>query len=113
MAGSIKFISYITNLGDAFALKCDESNAEAVGSTDLTTTLDYELPRNVKPRYAVYQSADGLTVRKCYLTGTDTVAPATITDSLGAGTLNLVRVVAEQYRAISPADTGLIDGDAT
>lgn len=113
MAGSIKYIQYITNRGDAFALKCDESNAEAVGSSDLTTDFDYELPRNVIPRHAVYQSPDGLTVRKCYLTATDTVAPATITDALGAGTLNLVRIVAEKYRAISGVDTGLIDGDAT
>lgn len=113
MAGSIKYISYTTGLGDTFALKCDESNAEAVSSSDLTAATDYTLPSNVTPRYARYASPDGLTVRKCYLSTAALVAPATIVDSLTGATLNLVGTVAEKITVPNPTDTGLIDGDAT
>jgi hypothetical protein len=123
MAGSLKFFPYTTDLGDTFGLFADESNLEAIAAPDYTGTplLQYQLPRNVKPRYAVYSNADKsrninvpIPTQGLYSTlATDT---PTITDPLGDGnaTLTLTRRVPERMRQMPiAADTGLNDGDAT
>lgn len=114
MAGSRKYFSYTTDLGDEFALNADESNGEAVALPDLAgTATAYTLPRNVKPRFATYRSADGLLTRKAYCSPDFTSAPATIIDGVTGSTLNLVATKAEERTNPIPVDTGLIDGDAS
>ena len=124
MAGSKKYFVYTTDDGEDFALLADESNTEAVsgGTQDYAdgVVIKYELPRNVRPRYAEYQNAAGTRKIKCYaLTQTIyngvVIGAPTITDPIAAtGTLSLRRLVPERLRRLPIAlDTGLTDGDAT
>ena len=123
MAGSKKWFVYTTDQGDDYGLLADESNVEAVngGTQDYASgvTIVYSLPSNVRPRAAVYKSADGnRTIRAYALTqtiynGVLTGAP-TITDPIGGGTLSLSRLEPEKIKLLPiAADTGLTDGDAT
>lgn len=122
MAGSLKWFAYTTDAGEDFALKLDESNTEAVNGAvqDYLNdgTVIYAVPRNVKPRYAVYANAAGTRTIKCVaLTPTIYNAiPTTvqsITDPIAGGTLNLVRIRPEVISLPFGEDTGLDDGDAT
>lgn len=117
MAGSIKYFEYTTDAGDSFALKADESNTELGGrGIDFgnASTIIYELPRNVKPRYALYRSPDGNVTRKAYICDVSaTPANTTIVDPVSGLTLNLVSINAEEIRIPVGLDTGLIDGDAS
>jgi len=123
MAGSNKWFVYTTDTGADYALKLDESNTEAVnGSTQdflNDSELVYALPRNVKPRYAVYENAAGTRQIKCVaLTQTIyngiTANVATITDPIaGTGSLALVRIRPEVVTLPFGKDTGITDGDDT
>jgi len=122
MAGSIKWIIYEDDFGDNWAILADESNVEAISTTsDYTGTpaLTNSLPRNVKPRYAVYGTTDGTRSLKVvvptpaiYATlATDT---PTIDDPITSGlTLVLQRIRPEVRRLPIPNDTGIQDGDIT
>lgn len=123
MAGSLKYFQYTTDGGDIFALLADESNVEATGGSgsdyDVDATVEYHIPRNVKPRYAVYSNAAktrNIKIPIMTAAGYNALAPGgTITDPIaGTGTLVLTRKVPERI-ALLPieADTGLTDGDAT
>ncbi len=123
MAGSIKWFEYTTDDGDAFAIKMDESNGEAVGNADYTalSTAVFALPRNVKARMARYVSADTLYTRLIPVTDAAASAgtlPATITAEVSGSatpvTLTLATFIGERFTALPRAeDTGLLDGDAT
>jgi len=124
LAGSKKYFVYTTDLGTDFALLADESNTEAVnaGTQDYAdgVTIQYELPKNVSPRYAEYKNASGTRKIKCVaLTQTifDGIAAGTptITDPIaGTGTLTLSKLEPERLKRLPIAiDTGLTDGDAT
>lgn len=101
----------------------DESNGEAIGNTDVTDAdlPLQELPKNIKPRYVLYRSSDGLTTRRIPVTGnTIDIAdlPATITVANpivgGAGiVLNRQSLVGEVQRPVIAIDTAQTDGDAT
>lgn len=122
MAGSLKWFQYTDDLGSIYALFCDESNVEAVnGAVDYTGTplLVDAVPRNVRPRYAVYGTTDGLRTIKVPVmtptiyTGLSGSAP-TIPDPITSGiTLVLLRIRPEIRRLPIPNDTGLQDGDIT
>ena len=124
MAGSKKYFVYTADDGDEFALLADESNTEAVngGTQDYAdgVNIRYMLPRNLRPRAAVYSNAARTRTIRCYCltqaiyTGVVVGAP-TITDPLTpANTLSLVRLEPERIRLLPIAvDTGLDDGDAT
>jgi len=123
MAGSLKYFKYTTNGGTDYAIRMDESNGEAVGNTDLVSTdLPIAgLPRNIKPRYALYRSADGLTTRKIPITANNvdledltasfSVPPATV----GGTAVTVLRqsLIGEVQRPVTDIDTGQTDGDAT
>lgn len=123
MAGSNKWFIYTTDEGTSFALKLDESNTEAVNGAvqDFlnNSTVQFALPRNVKPRYAVYSTPDKKRNIKCVAL-TPTIYAAipttvlTIPDPIaGSGNLNLSRVRPEEISLPFGVDTGLDDGDAS
>jgi len=124
MAGSKKYFVYTTDAGTDFALLLDESNTEAVnaGTQDYAdgVNIQYELPKNITPRYAVYKNAAGTRSIRCVaLTPTIfagiAVGAPTIGDPIaGTGTLALARLQPESLKRLPIAiDTGLQDGDAT
>lgn len=124
MAGSLKFFVYETDLGDPFGLFADESNVEAIGGSSqdagTVTVPTYQLPRNIRPRYAVYSNAAktrniSIPIPTQALYNALQTATPTITDPIaGTGTLSLTRKVPERMRLMPiAADTGLDDGDAT
>jgi len=122
MAGSNKWFIYTTDTGADYALKLDESNTEEVNSSSQDflndATVIYALPRNVKPRYAVYENAAGTRQIKCVALTTTIYnavpsAKLTIVDPIDSGTLTLVRIRPETITLPFGKDTGLQDGDAT
>ena len=123
MAGSKKWFIYSTDFSGDFALLADESNTEAVnGSTQdyiSGTSVLNAIPKNIRPRRAVYQNAAGTRTIYCYAL-TQTIYNGvlanvpTITDPIDGGTLTLKRLEPETIRLLPiPNDTGLTDGDAT
>lgn len=123
MAGSIKWFRYTTNGGVNYAVRMDESNGEAVGNSDLTAADLPIVPRPIglKPRYAIYRSADGLTSRKIVITANNVDLgdlPATIDvapPTTGAGAITLIRqsLIGETQLSVTAIDTAQLDGDAT
>lgn len=122
MAGSIKYFVYTSDSADDWALKRDESNVEAVNGAvqdfPAVPPTQFELPRNITPRYATYVSQDG-TVRRnvvcltpAIYNGIETGAP-TIVDQTSGLTLSLKGKVGERIRLPFGVDTGLTDGDNT
>lgn len=122
MAGSLKWFLYTTDNGETYALKADESNVEAVNGAiqDFlnNTEVIFAVPRNVKPRYALYTSADESRQIKCVAltttiyNGIPENVP-TITDPIGGGTLTLKRIRPEVISLPFGKDTGIKDGDDT
>jgi len=123
MAGSNKWFVYTTDDGTDFALYADESNTEAInGATQdfvPAVGIRYALPKNVRPRRAVYGNAAGTRTITCFAltstiyNGIPTNA-SSITDPIGGGTLGLIRIRPEIITRLPFAgDTGLTDGDDT
>jgi len=123
MAGSNKWFVYTTDDGTDFALYADESNTEAVnGATQdyvPSVAIRYALPKNVRPRRAVYANAAGTRTITCFAL-TPTIyngiptSVSSITDPIDGGTLGLIRIRPEIITRLPFAgDTGLDDGDAT
>jgi hypothetical protein len=124
MAGSKKYFVYTTDDGGDFALLADESNTEAVnaGTQDYAdgVTIRFELPRNLRPRRAIYANT-ARTRRITTYPLTQTIyngvvaGVPTITDPIaGTGTLSLIDLIPEELKRLPIAlDTGLTDGDAT
>lgn len=124
MAGSKKYFVYTDDSGGEWALLADESNTEAVnaGQQDYAdgVSIIYELPKNLRPRYALYANAAKTRKIKCYAltqsiySGIPAGVPS-ITDPIaGTGDLELVKLEPERLRRLPIAlDTGLTDGDAT
>lgn len=122
MAGSLKYFKYTTSGGTEYAIKMDESNGEAVGNTDLVAAdaALSGLPRNIKPRYVLYRSADGLTTRRIPVTGNtidlnDLPATFAVANPVVDGAdITVLRqsLVGEVQRPVVPVDTGLLDADA-
>lgn len=122
MAGSNKYFIYTADNEVNYAILLDESNTEEVNASTQDYIADgtviHTVPRNIKPRYAVYVNTARTRQIKCVaLTPTIFAGiPAnkqTITDPISGGSLNLLRIVPERIRLPFAADTGLTDGDAT
>lgn len=123
MAGSKKWFIYTDDRGTNYGLLADESNTEALnaGNQDYIdgTTIIAALPKNIRPRAAVYGNAAGTREIRCYaltqtiLNGALANQP-TITDPIDGGNLVLKRLEPERIKLLPiAADTGLTDGDAT
>lgn len=131
MSGSLKSFRYTTDGNDLYAITADESNVESTQGTSHDVTTDneaetpYTLPRNVRPRYAVYASTTTDHVRKIpvmtpalytqLVSKTFTDINQTFTENI-QGTVITFRfnnAVPERVRAVKALDTKLNDGDAT
>lgn len=120
MAGSLKYFKYTTSGGTEYAIKMDESNGVAVGNTDVVAAdlPLIELPRSIKPRYALYRSADGLTSRKIPVTANNVdlaALPASFvvaTPIVGGTDITVVRqsLIGEVQRSVGNLDTAQTDG---
>lgn len=124
MAGSLKHFVYQTSDDRVFAVFMDESNGELVGNQDMQAINDGDLdllPKNIKPRYALYRSTDGKRQRKIIIcdrsasiadiTSSFTVPAA---DGNPASVMVLTSLIGErQTRIPTSRDTGLDDGDDT
>lgn len=116
MAGSLKWLSYTTDAGDTFAVFADESNAELAGTAvDIAggASTTYALPRNVKPRRAVYSDATRTIVRKAIISVAGTLPTTPIVDPSSGASLDFIYIEGERVRTVTGVDTGIIDGDAS
>lgn len=120
MVGSKKYFEYTADTGSKYAIQLDESNTEALNGSDgdysdSGTSPTISVPRNIRPRYAEYVSADGNTTRRCYALSLAALnaAPPTIVDAVSGLTLSLRRKRGERVRVPYGSDTGQQDGDAT
>lgn len=124
MAGSLKWFEYETGSGDKFGIYMDESNGELVGNPDYAAlaseSIIYALPRNVKPRTALYRSIDGKVSRRIPVSdpaASVATLPVSITVAAVDGNpsyqLNLTLFKGEEIRRLAAFDTGLDDGDVT
>lgn len=112
MSGSIRAFAYTDDRANVWALVADESNTEQLGTSAPPLPGADKLPRNIKPRYARYVSADGFTTRICYALTPTILAnvPGFITADSGVVCF-LRAVVGERRSSVSIGDTGLNDGD--
>lgn len=130
MAGSLKYLVYADDDGNEWFYLADESNIENVLVDD--TIADYELtdessvvhqlPANIKPRTATYNSTTTTSTRTMIVptsavysalrTNDSTVALKTFSDGSGE-TFKLKRLTPERISLPTAADSGLDDGDVT
>lgn len=111
MAGGRSDYIYTTDKGVNFALNQDTSNATVVSALPASNGLDY-LPRNIKPRYAMYADQPGLRHRKVYVGNPGDMAdlPATYNGGDESGTVlfTLLRTQGERARYARSVNTGII-----
>lgn len=122
MSGSIKNMIYLTDNGNSYAVRIDESNGEACGFTDVTTAMNTGLPKNIRPRYVNCVHPTDARMRRTFKIGTPSFYSSllagtesiTTDDPLNSGT-NVTWVItsfrAEQRAFYSGTDTGLNEGD--
>lgn len=114
MSGSRRAFRYVDDAGQNFSLNLDESNTEAAnGSAASAAPVTYGLPRNIKPRYGLYSSADGNKVVRAIFLTTATFAAANASSTLTSDGVEctLTFKKGEVVRLYKTGDTGLIDGD--
>ena len=124
MAGSKRWFVYVADDATRHGILLDESNTEAINGAAAappTTNIPvYQVPKGMKAREIIYQSADGNRTIKCYALNTTVYNSIptnfrTIPDPIagGAAVLTFVRKNAEKVRLPNfGADTGLNDGDS-
>lgn len=124
MAGSIKWFVYTTDDGTDYAIKADESNVEALaaGTQDYPETGTppiHAVPRNIRPRFAMFQNAAGTRKIKVPVITTTLYnalnGTSTIPDPINVGGPELAFLYKrpELIQVPRGQDTGLDDGDAT
>lgn len=122
MSGSIKWFKYVSTVtGETYAFRADESNIEAIGGSsadyaDADTTPISGIPRNLKPRYLRYVTADARRSKNIvapteaiWANPTNPISP----DGASGDEFRLKEVVGERFTAPLGFDTGLNDGDLT
>jgi hypothetical protein len=114
MVGSLRDFRYVDDAAQNWAIRLDESNTEsASGGAAAAAPPTYGIPRNLKPRYGIFRSVDGLVTRKAVFLTPAAYAAATSTTTVDAGgvTCSLVYKRGEVLKLYHANDTGLIDGD--
>lgn len=130
MAGSMRNEKYTTDSGAVYVLPCDESNIEATHTDDFkykasdVATVKHGVPRNIRPRYCIYESTTTEHKRKV------PILTPTLFASLKAKTYNNIEqsftenvagtvltfraglCVAEKERTMKTIDTGLVGGSS-
>jgi len=115
MSGSIRWFNYTTDGGVVYSLQADRSNVGAVNPSGAGTpgTLSVAaVPRNIKPRYALFADVTGLIRRKVpLLTPADVAALVPTLSFVPQGetaTVALTYIVGETTRFPKLADTGRV-----
>lgn len=130
MSGSMRNEKYMTDSGAVYILPCDESNIEATHTDDFkykasdVATVKHGLPRNIRPRYCIYESTTTVHKRKVPIltptlfaslkAKTYTNIEQSFTENV-AGTVLTFRAglcVAEKERTMKAVDTGLVGGSS-
>jgi hypothetical protein len=123
MAGSRKWFVYTADNGTDYAIEADESNVEALAAgtqdyPEIGTPPIHAVPRNIKPRYAVFGGIPGqsnikvpIITRTIYdaLSGASSMADPLDPDA----TLPLLYKKPEEIKLPKGRDTGKTDGDAS
>lgn len=104
---------YISDNGQTYALKADKTNIAAVnasGAAPATALPNESLPRNIKPRYAIYSDATGNIKRKVVLLTPADVAALVADDNFTppeeAVAVRLTFIKGEEIRLPRVIDTG-------
>lgn len=113
MAGSVRYYNYTTDGGVTYALLADKSNIASVnpsGAAAPGTLPVAAVPRNISPRYALFQDASGLIRRRVpLLTPADVAAVTPTLNFVPQGetaTVTISYIVGEKTRFPKLADTG-------
>lgn len=114
MSGSIRWYNYISDGGQTYAIQADKSNVAAVNSATGGTTPaslpTAAVPRNIKPRYALFSDTSGTIRRKVVLlTPADVAALTSTTNFVPQGetaTVTITAIRGEKASLPKLADTG-------
>lgn len=113
MAGSMSYQRYVSDNGQAYAILMDRTNALAVNASASATPASLPtitLPRNIKPRYAIYTDTSGLVKRKVVLLTAADVAALVADDNFvpteESATVRITYIQGERIRLPKLADTG-------
>lgn len=113
MSGSIRWFNYTTDGGQTYSLQADKSNVAAVNPSGTGTPGSLSIaavPRNIKPRYALFQDSTGTIKRKVpLLTPADVAALVPTLSFVPQGetaTVALTFISGETTRLPKLADTG-------
>lgn len=112
MAGSISYQVYTSDNGQNYAIRMDKSNALAVNASASATPAalpNIELPKNIKPRYALYTDATGNIRRKVVLLKPSDVAALLADDNFTppeeSSVVRITFIVGETIRLPKLTDT--------
>jgi len=113
MAGSISYQVYQSDNGQTYSIRVDRTNAIAVNASASATPAalpNEEIPRNIKPRYALYTDQTGNIKRKVVLLRPSDVAALLGDDNFTppeeTATLRITFIVGEKIRIPKLIDTG-------
>lgn len=113
MSGSIRWFVYRSDNGQDYAIKADKSNVAAVnpsGAGTPATLPPASVPRNIRPRYALFSDTTGQIKRKVVLlTPADVTAlsnTASFTPTGETATVQVSTLVGEKITLPKLADTG-------
>lgn len=113
MSGSVRWYVYTSDNGVDYAILADKSNIAAVnpsGAAAPATLPQAAVPRNIKPRYALFSDDTGTIRRKVVLLKPSDVAALTPTLSFTptgeTAAVKLSSIKGEQIRLPKLLDTG-------
>lgn len=111
MAGGRSDFTYTTDAGVTYAINMDTSNANVATNTPAGNGTDF-LPRNIKPRFAVYKDQTGIRTRVIPVSTAAKLAAMPLTfdggDESGTVTFTLQYTRGEKARRSRSVNTGII-----
>jgi len=113
MSGSLRYYNYVSDNGQTYAVLADKSNVAAVNASGAAapgTLPTITIPRNIRPRYALFADTTGQIRRKVIiLTPTDLAALTAATNFVPQGetaTVTITSIRGEKINLPKIADTG-------